>query len=118
MELQLPAYTTATATRGLSRICDLCSSLQQCQILSPLSKARARIPTLTETRLGPQPTEPQLELCPACLMTLPCQDVTVPSKVGVADEALSGDQASSMGPQGTEKDNFNSQHYSFSYWKK
>ena len=39
-ELQLPAYATATATLDLSHICDLCHSLQQHQILNPLSKAR------------------------------------------------------------------------------
>ena len=33
------AYTTATATQGLSRICHLCCSSQQSQILNPLSKA-------------------------------------------------------------------------------
>jgi len=39
LELQLPAYTTATPTRDLSHICDLHHSSQQCQILKPLSKA-------------------------------------------------------------------------------
>ena len=39
-ELQLLAYTTATATWGLSLICDLHHSSQQCQTLNPLSKAR------------------------------------------------------------------------------
>ena len=39
-ELQLPAYTTATATRDLSRICDLHHSSQQRQIHNPLSEAR------------------------------------------------------------------------------
>ena len=38
-ELQLPAYTTATAKRGLSRMCDLHCGLWQCQILNPLSEA-------------------------------------------------------------------------------
>ena len=33
-------YTTVTATLGLSLICDLCHSLQQCWILSPLREAR------------------------------------------------------------------------------
>ena len=37
-ELQLAAYTTATATCNLSHICDLC--LQQRQILNQLSEAR------------------------------------------------------------------------------
>ena len=39
-ELLLPAYTTATATQDLSRVCDLHHSSRQCQILNPLSKAR------------------------------------------------------------------------------
>ena len=40
LELQLPAYTTATATPDLNHICDLCCSLQQHHILNPLNKAR------------------------------------------------------------------------------
>ena len=36
-ELQLPAYTRATATQNLSRICDLHHSSRQCRILNPLS---------------------------------------------------------------------------------
>ena len=39
-ELQLPAYTTATATPHLSHICNLRWNSQQCQILNPLSRAR------------------------------------------------------------------------------
>ena len=39
-ELQLLAYTTATATQDLSRSFDLHYSLWQYQILNPLSKAR------------------------------------------------------------------------------
>ena len=41
-ELQLPAYTTATATWDPSHVFDLHHSSWQCQILSPLSKARNR----------------------------------------------------------------------------
>ena len=41
-ELQLPAYTTATAMQDLSHVCDLHHSSQQGQILNPLSKARDR----------------------------------------------------------------------------
>ena len=41
-ELQLPAYTTATATLDLSHICDLLGSLWQHRILNPLSEARDR----------------------------------------------------------------------------
>ena len=39
LELQMPAYTTATAMPGPSHICDLHNSWQ-CWILNPLSKAR------------------------------------------------------------------------------
>ena len=39
-ELQLPAYTTVTATPDLSHVCDLHHSSWQYQILSPLSEAR------------------------------------------------------------------------------
>ena len=40
MELQLLVYTTATATRDLSRVCDLHYSSWQHQILNPLLLAR------------------------------------------------------------------------------
>ena len=40
VELQPPAYTTATATPDLSCVCDLHHSSQQRQILNPLSEAR------------------------------------------------------------------------------
>ena len=39
-ELQLPAYTTATAMQDPSHVCDLHQSSQQHQILNPLSEAR------------------------------------------------------------------------------
>ena len=39
-ELQLPAYTTATATQGPSRVCALHHSSWQLGILNPLSEAR------------------------------------------------------------------------------
>ena len=39
-ELQLLAYTTATATLDMSHICDLDHSSQQRWILNPLSEAR------------------------------------------------------------------------------
>ena len=39
-ELQLPAYTTATATQDLSHVCHLHHSSWQLQILNPLSEAR------------------------------------------------------------------------------
>ena len=48
LELQLPAYTTATATPDLSRICDLHLSSQQRRILNPLSEGRDRIRILMD----------------------------------------------------------------------
>ena len=42
LELQLPAYTTATVMSGPSHIFDLCHSFQQCWILNPLGEARYR----------------------------------------------------------------------------
>ena len=41
-ELWPLAYTTATATPDLSRICDLYHSSRQCQILNPLREVRDR----------------------------------------------------------------------------
>ena len=38
-ELQLPAYATATATQGPSRVCSLYHSSWQCQIPDPLREA-------------------------------------------------------------------------------
>ena len=49
LELQQPAYTTATATQDPSCIFELCCSLWQCQILNPLSRARDGTHILTET---------------------------------------------------------------------
>ena len=40
LELQLPAYATATAMPDLSCLCNLHHSSQQCRILNPLHKAR------------------------------------------------------------------------------
>ena len=51
LELQLSAYTTATADP--SRICELCCRLRLCQILNPLSEARDQTCILKETTLGP-----------------------------------------------------------------
>ena len=45
-ELQLPAYTTATAMQDPSRLCDLHHSSQQRRILNPLSKGRDRTSNL------------------------------------------------------------------------
>ena len=42
LELQLLAYTIATATRDPSLICDLHHSSWQCKLLNPLSEARDR----------------------------------------------------------------------------
>ena len=40
LELQLPAYTTATATQDLSHICNLHYSSWEHQVLNTLSEAR------------------------------------------------------------------------------
>ena len=48
-ELQLPAYTTATATQELSCICDLQHRSQQCWIADPLSKAKDWTSVLMDT---------------------------------------------------------------------
>ena len=42
-ELQLPAYTTATAKPDQSYVCDLHHSFWQHQIFNPLSEARDQI---------------------------------------------------------------------------
>ena len=52
-ELQLLAYTTATTMQDLSLICDLCRSLQQCQILIPLRRARNQTQILKQRLSGP-----------------------------------------------------------------
>ena len=49
-ELQLLAYTAATAKPDLSCICDLRHSLWQCWILNPLSKARDLTHIFSDTR--------------------------------------------------------------------
>ena len=51
-ELQLPAYTTATATQDPSHVCDLPHSSQQGQILNPLTEARNRTCILIDTLEG------------------------------------------------------------------
>ena len=48
-ELQLLAYTTATATQDQSHACDLHHSSWQCRILNPLSKARNQTRILMDT---------------------------------------------------------------------
>ena len=52
LELQLPAYATATAMWDPSHICDLCHTLWQPQILNPLSEAKDGTHILTDTMLG------------------------------------------------------------------
>ena len=42
LELQPPAYSTATATRDLRCVCNLHHSSRRRQILNPLSKAKDR----------------------------------------------------------------------------
>ena len=50
-ELQLLAYTTATATRDPNHVCDLHHSSWQCWILNPLNEARDRTHILMYTSL-------------------------------------------------------------------
>ena len=52
LELQVLAYTTATAMQDPSLICHLHHSWEQCQIVNPLSKTRDRTYILTDTTLG------------------------------------------------------------------
>ena len=51
-ELQLPGYTTATATWDLSHVFGLRCSLWQCQILNPVREARDQTHILKETVSG------------------------------------------------------------------
>ena len=53
LELQLQAYTTATAALDWSHICKLCHGLWQQQTLNSLNEARDRTCILTKTVLGP-----------------------------------------------------------------
>ena len=48
-ELQLPAYTTATAMQDPSHICDLHHGSRQPWILNPLSEARDRTRVFMDT---------------------------------------------------------------------
>ena len=52
LELHLPAYTTATATRDPSCICNLRCNVRQCWILNPRSEARDRTRILMDTTSG------------------------------------------------------------------
>ena len=61
LELQLPAYTTATVTPDQSCICNLRYNSWQCQILNPLSEARDQTHIFTETMSDSWPNEPQWE---------------------------------------------------------
>ena len=49
-EMQLPAYTMATAMPDWSQICNLQHSLQECQILNPLSEDRDRTHIFIDAR--------------------------------------------------------------------
>ena len=60
-ELQVLATVTATETWDSIHICDLHHSSQQCQMLSPLSKARDQT-TFSWILAGFFTTEPQWEL--------------------------------------------------------
>ena len=62
LELQLPAYTTVTATWDLGHISDLHRSSQQGQILNPLSEAKDQTCVLMDTS--------QVHFCCAAMGTL------------------------------------------------
>ena len=49
LELQLPAYATATAIWDPSHVCNLHHSSRQCWFLNPLTKARDRTRILMDT---------------------------------------------------------------------
>jgi len=51
LELQLPAYTTAIATRDPSHVCNLHRSSWQHRILNPQSKARDQTLILMDTQV-------------------------------------------------------------------
>ena len=53
LELQLPAWTTATATQDLSHVFDLHHSSWQRQILNPLSETRDQTCNLMATSQVP-----------------------------------------------------------------
>ena len=77
LELQLPAYATATATQDPSSICDLHHSSQQHWILNPLSKTRDG----TETSwflVGFVSAAPQQKLLTFDGGLWECCDLTVP----------------------------------------
>lgn len=52
LKLQLLVYTRAKATPHPRHICDLHRSLQQCQVLNPLTEARDQSHILTHTLSG------------------------------------------------------------------
>ena len=59
LELQLPAYTTATARPDPSCICKLHHSLEQRQIINLLNEARDQTHIFMDTMLGSETTDPQ-----------------------------------------------------------
>ena len=65
LELQLPAYATATAMPDPSHIFDLRHSLQQHQILNPLIEARDRTRVLVNTSPVLNPLSPNRNFLPA-----------------------------------------------------
>ena len=69
-ELQLQAYTTATAMQGPS--CDLCHNSWQCQVLNPLNEARDRTCNLMRFLVGFISASPQRELLKALLINAFC----------------------------------------------
>ena len=69
LELQLLPYTTATATRDLSHVCNLHYTSRQHQILNSLSEARDQTHILMDTSWVCNP-EPHWELPRFCSFVL------------------------------------------------
>ena len=59
-------YSHSNARSDPGHICDLCHSLQQCQILKPLSEVRDQTCILVDTISDAYPAEPQKELLGHC----------------------------------------------------
>ena len=76
-ELQLLAYTTGTATQGLSCLYDLHHSSQQCQILNPLRQARDQTHIPHGYQMGLLTTEPRGELLSSSFL-FPFSTITPP----------------------------------------
>ena len=69
MDLQLPTYTTATATQDLSRVCNLHRSSWQRWILNPLSEVRDQTCILVDSGQVLNPLSHNGNSCPVFLIS-------------------------------------------------